>query len=99
MIYTGTDDIYFLNDRNIAVGTEESCAAGFNAVPSQSAFVAKYGELIQADAETNVSVAGISAEVSRYEQTADAQLRALSSWLSDRVETSCASICAAVEGL
>lgn len=42
---TSSENIYFLNDKNIAPGVDNACPAGFNAVPSQSAFVEKYEEL------------------------------------------------------
>jgi hypothetical protein len=48
-----SDNIYFLNDKNIANGVDDECPAGFNAVPSQDAFVGKYKELSARDKELN----------------------------------------------
>lgn len=55
---TGSENIYFLNDKNIAPGVENACAAGFNAVPSQSAFVEKYGELTGYDSRVCAYISG-----------------------------------------
>jgi len=88
---TSSENIYFLNDKNIASGVENACKAGFNAVPSQSAFVEKYGELTGYDdrlcafvrddvkvetAALSGEIRGLSAEVYGYVDEKTGETRA-----------------------
>jgi hypothetical protein len=77
------NEIYFLNDNNIAFDkTSISCDAGFNAVASQKEFIEVYGEFEKVSADFYE----LSNKVETSAATLDNNIKSLSTNLSTEID-------------